>query len=89
MQKKRYAKTNYYANSDVSSVDLRELIPLDAECMQLLEQAKEKLHLSLRVVHKTVKIARSIADYGGIEIVQREHILEALQYRTHDWVVKQ
>jgi magnesium chelatase family protein len=89
MQKKRYAGSGYYANADVGVADIWKYIPLDDECRSLLNHAKEKLQLSLRVIHKTMKIARTIADYMGSETVMKEHILEALQYRMQEWVAKE
>lgn len=46
-----------------------------------LEQACEKLGLSLRATHRTLKVARTLADLDGLPSIQRSHLAEALQYR--------
>jgi magnesium chelatase family protein len=45
--------------------------------------ALEKLGLSARAYHRVLRVARSIADLdGGPIVLAREHLAEALQYRT-------
>ena len=47
----------------------------------LLKQAAEKQGISGRAFHRTIKVAQTIADLSGHEEIQREAMLEALQYR--------
>ena len=45
--------------------------------------ALEKLGLSVRAYHRVLRVARSIADLdGGAQALAREHLAEALQYRS-------
>ena len=45
--------------------------------------ALEKLGLSVRAYHRVLRVARSIADLdGGAPALTREHLAEALQYRS-------
>lgn len=46
-----------------------------------LENACERLALSLRAAHRLLKVARTLADLEQAEIISREHLAEALQYR--------
>lgn len=46
-----------------------------------LEQACERLTLSLRAAHRLLKVARTLADLDGQAGIRREHLAEALQYR--------
>ncbi|NOY46065.1 MAG: ATP-binding protein, partial [Deltaproteobacteria bacterium] len=52
----------------------------DAE--PVLRHAVERLGLSARAYTRALKVARTIADLAGSERVLREHVLEALQFRT-------
>ena len=41
----------------------------------------EKLQLSARGFHRTLRVARTLADLDGTEKVARMHVAEALSYR--------
>ncbi len=49
--------------------------------MTLLREAAETLQLSARGYHRTLRVARTLADLDGAESVARIHIAEALSYR--------
>lgn len=46
-----------------------------------LENACERLTLSLRAAHRLLKVARTLADLEQADSIRREHLAEALQYR--------
>jgi magnesium chelatase family protein len=51
---------------------------------RLLERAVERLGLSARAYHRVLKVARTIADLGGLAMPGEEQVAEALQYRVED-----
>ena len=53
----------------------------DPATEQLLQAAALRLGWSARGVHRTLKIARTIADLAGCARVELAHAAEALQYR--------
>lgn len=48
---------------------------------QWLENACERLGLSLRAAHRVLKVARTLADLEAASAISRAHLAEALQYR--------
>jgi len=65
----------------MGSRDLKEFCPLKKETEALLTQAAAKMQLSARAYHRTIKVARTIADLGNSENIETAHVAEALQYR--------
>jgi magnesium chelatase family protein len=57
------------------------LCPLDDATLSLLTQAARRMNLSARGYHRTIKVARTIADLAGSQNIETSHIAEALQYR--------
>ncbi len=47
----------------------------------LMRQAMERLHLSLRAYHRVIRVARTIADLETSAVIKTAHLAEALQYR--------
>ena len=79
-QKARYGQDGVY-NSSLSSFEVSQKLKLEAEAESLLSNASERLNLSARSYFKTIKVARTIADLDGSEIIQAKHLAEALTYR--------
>jgi magnesium chelatase family protein len=71
-------------NSEMNVKELNIYAPLDNETKKILNQSAERLQLSARAYHRTIKLARTIADIGGSENISQSHILEALQYRPRE-----
>lgn len=82
IQTKRFKKVEYISNSEMSSNAIKEYCPVDKETKQILKKAANSLHLSARAYFRILKIARTIADLDGSEIIQSKHVVEALQYRA-------
>jgi len=69
-------------NCALNSRELSIVAPLDPSGEKLLEDASEKLDLSMRQYLKVQKIARTIADLEGADKISISHLSEALQYRS-------
>lgn len=56
-------------------------ITLDSAAGQMLSAAQDRLKLSVRSYHKTIKVAQTIALMEHSDRVMTHHVAEALQYR--------
>ena len=63
-------------NAQASGQILEEVAMPDAAGIELLRRAAEKLSLSARGFHRTLRVARTLADLDGAEHVGRAHVAE-------------
>lgn len=83
--KKRFGSSSTFKNNaELMSKEIEKLIPLSENVSKILLQSAEKLNLSPRAYHKTIKVARTIADLEQKSDIEVPHILEALQYRRKE-----
>jgi magnesium chelatase family protein len=68
-------------NAKLAGAELREHVRLLPEAERLLTDAAKRWSLSARAVHRTLRVARTIADLGAEEHVSSNAIAEALAYR--------
>ena len=73
-----------YSNAQMSSREIRKYCELGTDAEHLLERAMVKQGLSARAHDRILKVARTVADLSGSEIIESGHIAEAIQYRTLD-----
>ena len=68
-------------NADCDGALLEEIAAPDRAGFTLLREAADALSLSARGYHRTLRVARTLADLDGEETVARIHVAEALSYR--------
>lgn len=69
------------ANALLDSGELEQYANMDDDGKSMLLRAIAKLGLSARSYHRTIEVARSIADLAASGAVTRAHVAEALAYR--------
>jgi magnesium chelatase family protein len=72
------------SNATMSHKQVEKHCTLDEQSEMMLKQAIVEFHLSARAHDKICKVARTIADLEDSDIIQSEHISEAISYRKLD-----
>jgi len=71
-------------NAQIPSNLLKTLCPLTEGATAVLGRAFDRMGLSARAYDRLLKVARTIADLDGSDVVDIPHISEAIQYRSLD-----
>ena len=75
---------NIHCNAQMTEKMLHRYAEPDAQGLEMLRMAMERLKLSARAYSRILKVARTIADLAGSEKVETAHIAEAIGYRNLD-----
>jgi magnesium chelatase family protein len=78
---RQMARNDGVTNAELPQARLDEVAEPDAQGRELLIKAAETLGLTARGYHRTLRVARTLADLAGAETVRRLHIAEALSHR--------
>ena len=76
------AQRGVRCNAELSDSALREVAPLIGEAETLLERRLRSGVLSARGLDRVRRVARTIADLAGRQLLEAEHVAEALQLRA-------
>ncbi len=82
-QKHRFASLDKgpNLNSEMSGEELSLLSNISKDAAEILLQSAKAFNLSMRSYHRVWRVARTIADLEDSEGIEKEHVLEALQFR--------
>ena len=69
-------------NAQLPQSELASACGLDSEKNRIIEAAIKALNLSPRAVHRSLRVARTIADLAGEPTVTDTHLTEAFAYRN-------
>ena len=68
----------------MTPVEVKQFCKIDTTAHGLLKTAMKQLHFTARAFHRTLKLARTIADLDNSDIIKTNHLAEALQYRQRN-----
>lgn len=81
IQLERYSNERIFSNSELSDSMIDKYCIMNKDAEDILMRGISKLKLSYRSYIKMKKVARTIADLEGEEVISKKHIFEAFQYK--------
>jgi len=85
-QRSRFSDAKHLTtNADMKAKDIEAYAILTDAAERTLMSAAQSLKLSARGFHRSIKLARTIADLASSAAVEPAHMLEALSYRSREF----
>lgn len=89
VQARRYAAPGYEGvrcNAQLTAGQVRRVCRMTPAAERLLRASYDTLGLSARAHDRILRVARTVADLAGKQLLDEESLLEALQYRAQEKV---
>jgi magnesium chelatase family protein len=80
----RQLKRQGKLNKSLSGKEIEQYCPLSETESLFLSKAMQSMNLSMRAYHRTMRVARTIADLECLKRVNQQHLAEALSFRSFD-----
>lgn len=84
VQARRFAGEGIFTNAQMLPSHLQRFCGVEGEAARLLQRLMDSYRLSARGYVRILKVARTIADMAGSDVIGTEHVSEAAQYRFPD-----
>ena len=84
IQNERFRGTNIKCNAKMTPRLTRKYCVLSEDADKLLNESYDSIGMSPRAYDKILRISRTIADLDGSELIELQHVAEAIQYRALD-----
>jgi magnesium chelatase family protein len=81
IQRQRFAESEIELNGEIPSDEIETYCIMSKEANSLLSEAHATFSMSARQSHRIVRVARTIADLEGSELIEQAHVAEAIGYR--------
>ena len=84
IQEQRFKGTAITCNALITPDKLQEFCPMDDGAEKIMHSVFDRLGLSARAYDRILKVARTIADIDGSEVIRKPHVAAAAQFRSLD-----
>ena len=84
IQQKRYEGTGITCNARLTPKLAKMYCTMTEDAEKYLQMSFDKLGLSARAYDRILKVARTVADLEGSEIIEKTHIFTAISFRSLD-----
>lgn len=84
LQNERFKGMGFFSNARITPAMLQKICPMTNSATTYFKKAFDVMGLSGRAYDRILKVARTIADLDGSEVIDTAHIGEAVQYRSLD-----
>ncbi len=84
IQQKRYEGTGITCNARLTPKLAKMYCKMTDDAEKYLQMSFDKLGLSARAYDRILKVARTVADLEGSEIIEKTHIFTAISFRSLD-----
>ncbi len=84
IQQKRYEGTGITCNARLTPKIAKLYCKMTDEAEKYLKMSFDKLGLSARAYDRILKVARTVADLEGNDIIEKRHIFTAISFRSLD-----
>ncbi len=84
IQTERFRGTSITCNAFITDDKINEFCQIDVGGERILQNVIDNMGLSGRAYNRILKVARTIADLDKSEIIHRQHVAAAVQYRSLD-----
>lgn len=82
VQKDRYKNEKFKFNSALAPSDIKKYCTMTPDAREFLKDVSENMSFSARACHRILKTSRTIADMEQKSLIEREHVAEAVCYRS-------
>ena len=84
IQQERYKGTDVTCNARLTPKLLKQYCQMTDDAAKYLQMSFDKLGLSARAYDRILKVARTVADLEGSEIIEKQHIFTSISFRSLD-----
>ncbi|MBQ8725084.1 MAG: YifB family Mg chelatase-like AAA ATPase [Oscillospiraceae bacterium] len=89
IQEERFKGTDITCNAQIPAGHLQTYCQVTDGARKVIQDAFDKLGLSARSYDRILKVARTIADTAGADVIEKSHAAAAIQYGSLNWKYKE